>query len=168
MIPALVLAALNASLLPATHAKDGPKTSARHRPAAIRPAELPSTSMLDDAAARVGLASVYSRKLVGRRMANGAPMRLDRPYAASPTLPLGTAAIVTNLDNGQRTVVQITDRGPFVRGRIIDLTPHSARQLGIGHLARVEVAPMGQSTQGRAGLDIALAATGFEASEPLP
>ena len=65
--------------------------------------------------------------------------------AASRTLPLGTVARVTNLENGRSAVVTIKDRGPYVKGRIVDLSPATARQVGITPdkgLARVQVAPI--------------------------
>jgi rare lipoprotein A len=91
-----------------------------------------------------GVAAVYdARRFAGRPMANG---RLFDPGAATAAhrhLPFGTEAEVTNLRNGARTRVTITDRGPFTPGRIIDLSPHSARQIGMnGGLARVEIRPV--------------------------
>jgi rare lipoprotein A len=67
-----------------------------------------------------------------------------RDGAASRTLPLGTRARVTNLQNGKSTEVEITDRGPYVRHRIIDVTPHAASALGIKKkgVAPVEVKPL--------------------------
>jgi rare lipoprotein A len=65
--------------------------------------------------------------------------------AASRTLPLGTVARVTNLATGQSALVTIKDRGPYVKGRIVDLSPATARQLGISRragLAKVVVAPL--------------------------
>jgi rare lipoprotein A len=94
---------------------------------------------------RVGKASFYARSFFGRRMADGTPMRPDADNAASKTLPLGTRAVVTNLENGQSAVVTIQDRGPYVKGRIVDLSPASATQIGLTHeqgVARVEVAPI--------------------------
>jgi rare lipoprotein A len=128
----------------------GAKAKARHHAA-------PGRAAPGATAAQVGWASVYARQLAGRRMANGAPMRPDRHNAASPNLPLGSTALVTNLANGARVRVTITDRGPFVRGRIIDLTPHTARVLGIGSLARVEVAPIAPGSDRASGAGLVLA-----------
>ena len=78
-------------------------------------------------------------------MADGTPMKPRGANAASKTLPLGTVAKVTNLETGQSTAVTIQDRGPYVRGRIIDLSPSTAREIGITHkngVAPVEVAPI--------------------------
>ena len=65
--------------------------------------------------------------------------------AASKTLPLGTRARVTNLDTGQSTEVTIQDRGPHVKGRIVDLPPAKAKEIGLTPkkgVARVEVSPI--------------------------
>jgi len=65
--------------------------------------------------------------------------------AASKTLPLGTKALVTNLETGQSAVVTIQDRGPYVDGRIVDLSPLTAEKIGLSReqgLAPVEVAPI--------------------------
>jgi len=59
--------------------------------------------------------------------------------AAHRTLPFGTLVEVSNTQNGRKTLVRINDRGPFVRGRIIDLTPAAGRALGISGLAEVSV-----------------------------
>ena len=63
-------------------------------------------------------------------MANGCRFDPSRLTAASRTLPLGTSARVRNLSNGLSVVVSITDRGPYVRGRVIDLSLAAARALG--------------------------------------
>ncbi len=94
---------------------------------------------------RVGKASFYAGRFTGKKMADGQRMDPQGDNAASKTLPLGTRARVTNLDTGQQAVVTIQDRGPHVKGRIIDLSPSTARQLGIHRqdgVARVEVAPI--------------------------
>ena len=94
---------------------------------------------------RVGQASYYARRFAGRRMADGTRMRLNHHNAASKTLPLGTIAKVTNLKTGRSAVVKIQDRGPFVKGRIVDLSPATARAVGLSAregVAPVEVAPI--------------------------
>ena len=94
---------------------------------------------------RVGKASFYARKFFGRTMADGTPMQPDGDNAASKTLPLGTKARVTNLETGQSAVVTIQDRGPYVKGRIVDLSPATAEQIGLtpkAGITRVEVAPI--------------------------
>jgi rare lipoprotein A len=64
------------------------------------------------------------------------PIRAKKPHR---TLPFGTKVKVTNKRNGRSVTVRINDRGPFVRGRIIDLTPAAAKALGFNGLAPVEV-----------------------------
>lgn len=94
---------------------------------------------------QVGKASYYADRYSGRRMADGKPMRLYSNNAASLTLPLGTTARVTNLVTGLSAVVTIEDRGPYVRGRIIDLSPGTARRIGLTRregVAPVAVVPL--------------------------
>ncbi len=92
----------------------------------------------------VGYASYYAQKFSGRKMADGTPMRPESDNAASLTLPLGSKAMVTNLLNGRTALVTIRDRGPFIKGRIIDVSPSTARLLGIlsAGVARVTVIPL--------------------------
>jgi rare lipoprotein A len=78
-------------------------------------------------------------------MADGRKMKPQGNNAASKTLPLGTTATVTNIETGQCAVVTIQDRGRYVKGRIVDLSPHTARKIGITRdkgLAEVQVAPI--------------------------
>jgi rare lipoprotein A len=94
---------------------------------------------------RVGKASFYAKKFAGSKMADGTTMRPHNDNAASKTLPLGTTAKVTNLKTGQSAVVTIRDRGPYVKGRIVDLSPSTAQKIGIEReleVAEVEVAPI--------------------------
>jgi rare lipoprotein A len=76
-----------------------------------------------------GKASYYSRKLQGHTMANGEPYKRQKLTAAHRTLPLGTKVKVTNLKTHKSVKVKITDRGPFVRGRIVDLSEAAAKRL---------------------------------------
>jgi rare lipoprotein A len=94
---------------------------------------------------RVGVASFYAQKFAGRKMADGNRMDPHGNNAASRTLPLGTTARVTNLETGQNAIIQIQDRGPYVKGRIIDLSPSTARAIGIDKetgVALVQVVPI--------------------------
>ena len=94
---------------------------------------------------RMGKASFYAKQFAGKPMANGAPMDPAGDNAASKTLPLGTTAKVTNLETGKSAVVTIQDRGPYVPGRIVDLSPATARRIGITErkgVAPVVVAPI--------------------------
>jgi rare lipoprotein A len=93
--------------------------------------------------AQSGIASVYgyngSKTASGERMSNGALT------AAHRTLPFGTMVRVTNNRSGRSVVVRINDRGPFVAGRIIDLTPAAARELVFDGLAQVTVDVVGRN-----------------------
>src|SRR5258708_17579174 len=103
---------------------------------------LASTVVLPMAAsAQEGIASVYS----GERTANGEYAHASGLTAAHRTLPFGTRVRVTNHQTGRSVVVRINDRGPFVTGRIIDLTPAGARALGMDGLAHVSVDIVGKS-----------------------
>lgn len=86
-----------------------------------------------------GRASYYARRFAHRRMADGRRLDPDMNVAASKTLPFGSVVKVTNLENGRTTMVQIEDRGPYVRGRVVDLAPRPANQLGIRHQGVVPV-----------------------------
>ena len=100
----------------------------------------------DDTSGRVqrGEASHYHRRLHGRPMANGKPFSTRSNSAASRTLPLGTTARVKNLDTGRVASVQIEDRGPYTRGRILDVSPRTAEELGMieDGTATVEITPV--------------------------
>jgi rare lipoprotein A len=124
---------------------------------------------------RVGKASFYAPMFAGRKMADGTKMDPQDDNAASRTLPLGTTAKVTNLETGKSAFVTIQDRGPYVDGRIVDLSPSTAREIGISHrqgVARVEVAPIavplpnGGVKLGAAGQ--AILARNDRASRPFP
>ncbi len=94
---------------------------------------------------RVGKASFYARMFAGRKMADGTRMQPAGNNAASLTLPLGTTARVTNLKTGKTAVVTIRDRGPYVAGRIVDLSPATAQKIGLDRrtgVTEVVVAPI--------------------------
>jgi rare lipoprotein A len=88
-----------------------------------------------------GVASWYGLPFHGRRAANGEVYDMNQPTAAHRTLPFGSRVRVTNLDNGRQTEVRITDRGPFVQGRIIDLSFAAARSVDMvgSGIARVRL-----------------------------
>ena len=90
------------------------------------------------AAEQLGVASVYFFN-TGSRMANGERFNPNALTAAHRTLPFGTNVLVTNKKNGRSVAVTITDRGPFLRGRIIDVSPAAARELGFSGLTQVVV-----------------------------
>lgn len=115
----------------------------RHSPARLAVIAKP---LLDRSGSRrIGKASFYARMFAGRKMADGNKMDPQDSNAASRTLPLGTTAKVTNLKTGKSAVVTIQDRGPYVEGRIVDLSPATAREIGITPregVTKVEVAPI--------------------------
>ena len=80
---------------------------------------------------QVGEASFYGPGFHGKKTANGEKFDQDDKTAAHPTLPLGTKATVTNLENGNSVDVKINDRGPYVKGRDIDLSKGAAKELGM-------------------------------------
>ena len=105
-----------------------------------------------------GIASFYADKFQGRKTASGERFRQSDLSAASRTLPLGAKATVTNLETGDSVEVEINDRGPFVPGRVIDLTKRAAREIGITNEkgiapVAVEVKPENQPTPGAEGED---------------
>jgi rare lipoprotein A len=93
------------------------------------------------ASAQNGVASVYS----GGLTANGEHASPRGLTAAHRTLPFGTHVLVTNQRTGRSVVVRINDRGPFVRGRVIDVTPAAAHALGFSGLAPVTITVLGRS-----------------------
>ncbi len=90
--------------------------------------------------AESGIASVYK----GGRTANGEHAHPSGMTAAHKTLPFGTMVRVTHRRTGRSVVVRINDRGPFIRGRIIDLMPAAARKLGFSGLAPVKIEVIGK------------------------
>jgi peptidoglycan lytic transglycosylase len=91
-----------------------------------------------------GRASYYGRQFAHRKMADGRPMNPQSNVAASKSLPLGTTAKVTNLRNGRSATVNVQDRGPYARGRVMDVSPLVADQLDLKKqgIAPVEVKPI--------------------------
>ncbi|MFC6477431.1 septal ring lytic transglycosylase RlpA family protein [Pseudomonas asuensis] len=78
-----------------------------------------------------GKASYYAHKFHGRETASGEIFNNNTLVAAHKTLPLGSKVRVTNLENNKQVVVRITDRGPFIRGRIIDLSRAAAKRVDL-------------------------------------
>ncbi len=91
--------------------------------------------------AQMGEASVYANKFNGRTTASGEKFSNGRLTAAHPSLPFGTRVIVTNLRRNRSVEVVINDRGPFVKGRIIDLSRAAAKKIGLGDLGNVAIKP---------------------------
>ena len=94
--------------------------------------------------AQRGIATYYAKSFTNKTMADGTPFDPKSDSAAHKTLPLGTRAEVTNLDNGRKAVVTIRDRGPHANGAILDVSPKTAEKLGMIHRgkAHVRVTPL--------------------------
>ena len=107
----------------------------------------------------VGIAGWYGPQYRNHHTADGELFDMDRPSAAHTTLPLPCMVEVTNLDNGRRLRVRVNDRGPFVRGRILDLSRQAAIELGVYQTgsARVRVRYLGPAPAA-ASADVAAAA----------
>jgi len=107
-----------------------------HRPMRHEPAPVPMRGDTQE-----GMASWYGREFDGKPTASGERFDMNALTAAHRTLPLGTTARVTNLDNGRETVLRVNDRGPFVKGRILDCSYGAAKELGFSGagLARVRI-----------------------------
>ena len=120
----LAILAIGYSIVPAAHATETTAKQSVPRPV-------------------IGKASYYAHHFAGKKTASGERMNPNQLTAASKTLPLGTKVQVTNLENGRTVHVTINDRGPYVRGRVIDLTPRAADALAMRHhgLAQVEIRP---------------------------
>lgn len=135
LLPLSMLLAMNAPAAagPAASGQPKPHAAARHAARHKHPRK-----------ARKGQASYYGATFAGKTMANGEPMNPNSNVAASKTLPLGSKAKVTNLENGKSAEVVIKDRGPYVDGRIIDVSPKTADKLGLKKegTAPVEVKPL--------------------------
>lgn len=93
-----------------------------------------------------GVASWYGEQFHGKQAANGEIFNMEALTAAHRTMPLGSVVRVVNLSNGRHIHVRITDRGPYVNGRILDLSHAAAVQLGMEHggLTYVQVEIVGQ------------------------
>jgi len=100
-----------------------------------------------------GTASWYGRQFHGRKTSNGEVYDMYEQTAAHKTLPMNTQVLVENLENGREMVVRINDRGPFVKGRIIDLSLTAARKLAIidQGTAKVKVTALGEARTYRQG-----------------
>ena len=102
---------------------------------------------------QTGVASWYGSGFEGGKTASGERFDPDEMTAAHRTLPFGTMVRVTNLRNNRSTDVRIINRGPFIKGRIIDLSPAAARQLQIGKSGvvrvRIEASPARKKTHGQ-------------------
>jgi rare lipoprotein A len=140
----LVLSCYLSTALPAQNQASADTTqaasnAAQEVPNAVHPPHLDRSGKT-----RKGKVSYYGHQFYSKKMADGTPMDPQSNAAASKTLPLGTKAKVTNLNNGSSAVVEIRDRGPYVQNRIVDVSPKTADQLGLktDGTAPVEVKPV--------------------------
>jgi rare lipoprotein A len=113
--------------------------------AALPPPEPPLPAVVER-----GKASYYAQSFDGRTTASGTAMNQDALTAASKDLPLGTTAVVTNLKTGKSVEVTVNDRGPFIPGRVVDLSQRAADALGMQGSGvvpvKVEAKPQDQPT----------------------
>ena len=93
--------------------------------------EFPAILPQDEKEIEIGVASWYGPGFHGKRTANGEVYNQNALTAAHPTLPMGTRAVVTNVDTGESIEVRINDRGPYKYGRVIDLSYAAARRIGL-------------------------------------
>jgi rare lipoprotein A len=114
-------------------------TSAEGKPRVLRANDISNSS---------GLASVYDHSS-GVNTASGERLRGDAMTAAHRTLPFGTVVRVTNQRNGRDVVVRINDRGPFIRGRIIDLSPAAGRAIGMSGVAEISLEVVSAAKKGQ-------------------
>lgn len=151
--PRLALALLAAIGLVACAAPQpepaAPEPVARQLPAREPAAREPAFREEANAGQR-GTASYYGPGFHGRRTASGERFDRNAPTAAHRTLPLGTVARVTNLENGESETVTINDRGPYVGGRVIDVSEGVADRLGMRRegTAPVQVTPLSVPDRG--------------------
>ncbi|STO54541.1 rare lipoprotein A [Canicola haemoglobinophilus] len=98
-----------------------------------------------------GIASFYHNKFHGRKTANGEIFNNNAYTAAHKTLPLNSYVLVTNLRNNRKVIVRINDRGPFSKGRIIDLSRAAAKELGIirAGTGKVKIESLHVNSQGK-------------------
>ena len=105
----------------------------RRPPPVIKPAQtahpVDPAKISTDKAYQIGVASYYGKKFHGRKTANGETFNMYKLTAAHRVLPLGTRIKVTHLDNGRWVEVRVNDRGPFIEGRVLDLSFAAALEL---------------------------------------
>ena len=92
---------------------------------------IPVADIVEETEIDGGIASYYGNELAGNRTANGERFDPGQLTAAHRTLPFGSMVRVTNMSNGDSVIVRINDRGPFSRGRVIDVSHAAAREIGM-------------------------------------
>jgi len=103
-----------------------------------------------------GMASWYGPGFHGRKTANGERFNTNDLTAAHKSLPFNTLLRVTNLENGRYTIVRVNDRGPYARGRIIDLSYAAKTEIGMGGLAKVKIEIVNANEEEETSEDISL------------
>lgn len=126
---ALVIFATLAAILLCSCAGPKARASARKRP--IRASVLDRGSFGHGRFLQTGIASYYGADFHGRKTANGERYDRNDLTAAHRTLDFNTRVRVTNITNGRIVVVRVNDRGPYAKGRIIDLSEEAGRQIGL-------------------------------------
>jgi rare lipoprotein A len=140
-----VALAAPAGCAPGRRAEAPPAPSSQRRPFEGAPAPPAATQPQKTAAVEVGLVSYYSKHLIGKKTASGERYDPNLLTAAHRRLPFGTMVEVRRED-GRSVVVRINDRGPFVAGRVIDVSHRAAKQLDLfrAGTVKVEVRPIGR------------------------
>lgn len=107
----------------------------------VRPPSSPALPAPGAAWTQTGIASWYGEPFHGRQTASGERYDMNELTCAHPTLPFGSRIRVRNLENGRTVTLRVNDRGPFVQGRIVDVSRKAAEELGIigSGTARVEI-----------------------------
>ena len=108
-------------------------------PGGVTPEDIRYVNTHPPLLSEVGLATWYAAPYKGRKAANGEVFDVSAFTAAHRTLPMGSLVVVTNLNTGQWAAMRISDRGPFVDGRIVDLTVASAKATGVYRAGVVKV-----------------------------
>ncbi|MCW2236055.1 septal ring lytic transglycosylase RlpA family protein [Azospirillum canadense] len=132
-------------------AKSAKVVKAKGEKAKVPPVAVERTENGEPVIVHEGEASFYGSDFHGKKTASGTPFDQNKPTAASRELPLGTKATVTNQENGKKVEVIVNDRGPYVDGRVIDLSKNAAKKLdmiddGVAPV-RVEAKPSEQPTE---------------------
>lgn len=149
--PLLAALALSAACAHPTRSAYRPERPERPDAAEARPpAPVPEPTPPPEAepepedAVQEGMASFYAHRFHGRRTASGVRYDMHAMTCAHPTAAFGTRLRVTDVDTGRSVVVTVNDRGPYARGRVIDLSLAAAKRLGIVKrgVARVRVEPL--------------------------
>jgi rare lipoprotein A len=109
---------------------------------AVAASAIPLADIIEETEIDGGMASYYGNELAGNRTANGERFDPGELTAAHRTLPFGSMVRVTNMSTGDSVIVRINDRGPFSRGRVIDVSHAAAREIGMQRsgTARVKLA----------------------------